>query len=181
MTDAAPDVLPEAAPLLRPVRPADVPAILTLIRELADYEREPDAVLTTEEQLHEVLFGERPAAFGHVVEHPGADGPEVAAFAIWFLNFSTWTGRHGVYLEDLYVRPAHRGRGYGQALLRELARVCVERGYGRLEWSCLRWNTPARGFYASIGAQAMEEWLPYRVDGEALQRLAAAPGRPLEG
>ncbi len=173
------DVPPDTATLLRPARPDDVPAILALVRELAEYEREPDAVVATEDQLRGVLFGERPAAFAHVVEHPGAEGAEVAAFAVWFVNFSTWLGRHGLYLEDLYVRPVHRGRGYGQALLRELARICVERGYGRLEWSVLHWNSPAREFYGSLGARPMDEWVPYRVDGDALARLAEAPGRPL--
>ncbi len=175
MTDAPPD----AAALLRPATACDVPAILDLVRELATYEREPDAVVATEAQLHEALFGERPAAFAHVVEHPGPDGPEIAAFALWFLNFSTWLGQHGIYLEDLFVRPAHRGRGYGQALLRELARICVDRGYGRLEWSVLDWNTPAREFYSALGARALTEWVPYRIDGDALVELARSPGRPL--
>ncbi len=171
----------DAAPLLRPATPGDVGTILKLVRELAHYEREPDAVVATEEQLREALFGERAAAYAHVVEHPGPDGPEIAAFAVWFLNFSTWVGRHGIYLEDLFVRPEHRGRGYGQALLRELARICVDRGYGRLEWSVLDWNTPSREFYESLGARPMTEWVPYRVDGDALLALAAAPGRPLPG
>ncbi len=173
------DIAPDTAPLLRPATPADVPAILTLVRELALYEREPDAVVATEEQLHEALFGERAAAYAHVVEHPAPDGPEIAAFALWFLNFSTWVGRHGIYLEDLFVRPDHRGRGYGQALLRELARICVERGYGRLEWSVLDWNVDAQGFYRSLGAAPMEEWTVWRVDGTALATLGRAPGRPL--
>ena len=164
--------------MVRTARPDDVPAILDLVRELAAYEREPDAVEATEKSLHTALFGPAPAAYAHVVEHDGA----VVGFALWFLNFSTWLGRHGIYLEDLYVRPEHRGRGYGRALLRELARLCVERGYGRLEWWVLDWNEPAIGFYRSLGARPMDEWTVHRVTGDALRALAgdqasAAPSR----
>jgi GNAT superfamily N-acetyltransferase len=153
---------------VRPARPADVPEILGLIRELAAYERAPDEVRATEEQLHTALFGAHPAAFAHVAELDD----DVVGVAVWFLNFSTWLGRHGVYLEDLYVRPAVRGRGVGTALLRELAALCVERGYGRFEWWVLDWNESAIGFYTSIGAEAMSDWTVYRVSGDALRRLA---------
>jgi GNAT superfamily N-acetyltransferase len=160
--------------MVRGAGPEDVPAILALIRELATYEREPDAVLATEEQLRDALFGPAPAAYAHVVEHEG----EVAGFALWFLTFSTWLGRHGIYLEDLYVRPEHRGRGHGRALLGELARLCVERGYGRLEWWVLDWNEPAIGFYRSVGARPMDEWTVHRVSGAALAALAQASAAP---
>ncbi|MGN6242819.1 MAG: GNAT family N-acetyltransferase [Motilibacteraceae bacterium] len=166
--------------MIRPARPDDVSEILTMVRELAEYEREPDAVQATEEQLRAALFGEHPAVFAHVVEHPGAEGRDagrLAGFALWFRNFSTWLGRHGVYLEDLYVRPEHRGRGYGKALLQTLAQVCVDNGYGRLEWWVLDWNESAIGFYRSLGAEPMDEWTTFRITGQALQDLAAVPGR----
>ncbi|NHC43704.1 GNAT family N-acetyltransferase [Motilibacter aurantiacus] len=155
---------------IRPARSDDVPAILGLIRELADYERALDEVLATEEQITEALFGESPRVHAHVAEHEGA----VAGFALWFLNFSTWQGRHGIYLEDLYVRPELRGQGYGKALLSTLAALCVERGYARLEWSCLDWNEPARGFYRSMGAEPMEEWTVHRLSGDALAAAGKA-------
>ncbi|MGO8886846.1 MAG: N-acetyltransferase family protein [Streptosporangiaceae bacterium] len=154
--------------MIRRAGPEDVPAIYRLIRELAEYERSLDQVLATEEQLRPSLFGSEPAVFAHVAEHED----EVVGFSLWFLNYSTWLGRHGIYLEDLYVTPAMRGTGLGRALLAELARICVERGYGRLEWSVLDWNSPAIGFYASLGAAAMDEWTVHRVTGPALQDLA---------
>jgi GNAT superfamily N-acetyltransferase len=162
--------------VIRPARAADVPAILDLIRDLAAYERAPDEAVATEADLRAALFGPEPAVFVHVAEHEG----EIAGFALWFLNFSTWLGRHGIYLEDLYVRPELRGHGYGRALLTELARIAVERGYGRLEWWVLDWNEPAIGFYKSLGAQAMDEWTVYRLTGAALRSLAAeeSPGLP---
>lgn len=157
---------------VRPARPDDVPVILHLVRELAEYERAGHEVLATEELLQEALFGAHPAAYAHVVEHDaGAGEVVVAGFALWFLNFSTWLGRHGIYLEDLYVRPELRGHGYGRALLRELARLCLQRGYGRLEWAVLDWNSPAIGFYRSLGAEAMDEWTVYRLSGTALTAL----------
>ena len=140
-----------------------------MIRELAEYEREPNAVVATEAMLHEALFGDSPAVFGLIAEDEGV----TVGFALWFLNFSTWLGRHGIYLEDLYVRPEHRGSGHGKALLAELARICVERGYGRFEWWVLDWNTPAIEFYRSIGAEPMDEWTVQRVTGDALTDLAA--------
>jgi GNAT superfamily N-acetyltransferase len=154
--------------VIRTATPADVPVIHTLIRDLAEYEKALDEARATEEQLHEALFGERPAAFAHVVEE---DGGEVVGFALWFLNFSTWRGVHGIYLEDLYVRPQARGAGYGKALLRELARICVERGYERLEWSVLNWNRPAIDFYEALGARPQDEWTVYRLTDTALAQF----------
>ena len=168
---------------VRPARPADVPAILGLVRELADYERALQEVQATAEQLRGALFTDSPAVFALVAEQE----EEVVGFALWFLNFSTWLGRHGVYLEDLYVRPAARGQGHGRALLAELARLCIERGYGRLEWWVLDWNEAARGFYRSLAAEPMDEWTVHRLTGAPLRQLAAhapalragpiAPGR----
>jgi GNAT superfamily N-acetyltransferase len=138
-----------------------------MVHELADFERAADQCHLTEEQLRRVLFDE-PTVYGHVAvdEH---DDP--VGCALWFLNFSTWVGTNGIYLEDLYVRPAARGTGAGGALLAALARICVERGYHRLEWVMLDWN-PAAEFYAAIGAEVIEGWLPYRLSGPALHRLA---------
>ena len=158
---------------IRPARPGDVAAIHRLVRELAEYEKSLDQAAATADDLRRSLFGARPAVFAHVAEHDGA----VAGFALWFLNYSTWTGRHGIYLEDLYVTPALRGHGYGKALLAGLARICVDRGYGRLEWSVLDWNAPAIGFYASLGAVAMDEWTVHRLTGPALRALAAGGGQ----
>ncbi|MGI5398133.1 N-acetyltransferase family protein [Streptomyces sp. CA-135486] len=156
--------------MIRHATPADVPEIHRMIRELAEYEKSLDEARASEEQLHEALFGERPAAFAHIAET--GDG-EVAGFALWFLNFSTWRGVHGIYLEDLYVRPGLRGGGYGKALLTELARICVERGYERLEWSVLDWNTPSINFYKSLGAKPQDEWTVYRLTDEALTELGS--------
>ena len=153
--------------MIRRVRPDDVPAVVGLVHELADYEREAASCLLTDEQLHAALFGPTPALFGHVAELDG----QVVGCALWFLNFSTWRGVHGVYLEDLYVRPAHRGQGLGRALLAALAAVCTERGYARLEWSVLNWNEPSIAFYRSIGAVPMDEWTTFRLDGVALKTL----------
>jgi len=172
---------------IRPVRPEDVPALDAMIRELAAYERAPDAVVATAADLSAALFtGERsgaagPALFGHVIEVGGgeadAEPARLAGFALWFLNYSTWLGRHGLYLEDLYVREADRGRGYGEALLATLARLCVERGFGRLEFWVLDWNTSALDFYRARGAVAMDEWTVQRFTGDALVDLARrAPG-----
>jgi GNAT superfamily N-acetyltransferase len=146
----------------------DVPLILDLIRELAEYEHEPDAAQATAEQIHAALFGERPAAEAVIARLDG----EPAGWALWFQNFSTWTGQPGLWLEDLFVRPDYRRRGVGKALLVFLARLCVERDYGRFEWSVLDWNTPAVDFYRALGAEAMAEWTTQRLTGEALRRLA---------
>jgi GNAT superfamily N-acetyltransferase len=153
----------------------DVPAIVAMVHELADYERAPEQCHLTEEQLHAALFGGQPALFGHVAVGPD-DQP--FGYALWFLNFSTWEGVHGVYLEDLYVRPHARGTGAGRLLLSTLAAICVERGYQRLEWWVLDWNMLARDFYAAIGAVAMDEWVPYRLSGSALRAVASAAPAP---
>ncbi|MFI7383482.1 GNAT family N-acetyltransferase [Streptomyces sp. NPDC049813] len=157
--------------MIRTATPADVPVIHAMVRELAEYEHCLEEVRATEEQLREALFGERPAAFAHLAEDPGSGEP--VGLALWFLNFSTWRGVHGIYLEDLYVRPHARGGGHGKALLTELARICVERGYDRLEWAVLNWNEPSIQFYRSLGARPQDEWSVYRLAGEALGRLGA--------
>ncbi len=159
---------------IRPATPADVPAILQLIVDLAVYEREPDAVKATVAGLTETLFGAAPTAEAIVAEGgvAEADGA-VLGMALFFTNYSTWSGRNGIYLEDLYVTPDARGSGLGKALLRRLAALAVERGCARLEWSVLDWNAPAIGFYRSIGAVPKDEWTVYRLDGEALARLGA--------
>ncbi len=146
----------------------DVPLILQMIRDLAEYERMADEVVATEAALRESLFGERPDA-EVIIAH--ADG-EPAGFALFFHNYSTFLGRRGLYLEDLFVKPAFRGRGIGKRLLVELARIAVERGCGRFEWAVLDWNEPAIGFYKSLGAQSMDAWRIFRVAGDALTRLA---------
>lgn len=152
----------------RPATPSDVEQIHELILGLAAYEREPDAVVATPADLHASLFGAAPAVFAHVVD--GAQGLD--GCAIWYLTYSTWEGRHGIHLEDLYVRDEARGNGIGKALLRTLAQVAVERGYRRVEWNVLRWNEPALGFYRALGAEALDEWCSYRLTGAALTALA---------
>ena len=155
-------------PLVRTAEPDDVPAIVGLVHELAAYERASECCVLTEAQLHAALFGVRPALFGHVA----LAGGQVVGCALWFLNFSTWRGVHGIYVEDLYVQPAHRGQGHGAALLKELARECARRGFARLERSVLDWNKLATSFYASLGAKAQDEWTIYRLSGSALAALA---------
>ena len=145
----------------------DVPLILRYIRELARYEKLEEEVVATEETLEEWLFDKEKAEVIFAV----VEGKEVG-FALFFHNFSTFLGRAGIYLEDLYVEPAHRGQGIGTALLRELARIAVARGCGRLEWWCLDWNTPSIEFYRSLGAEAMDDWTVYRISGETLSKLA---------
>jgi GNAT superfamily N-acetyltransferase len=159
---------------VRPVRPDDVDAVVGLVRELAEYEKAAHEVQLSEEQLTAALFGNDPKLFGHVAEADGA----VVGMALWFLNFSTWRGTHGIYLEDLYVRPAHRGSGLGRELLRTLADLCVQRGYGRLEWSVLDWNTPSIDFYEAAGAVPMDEWTVFRLTDDALRAFAADHRRP---
>ncbi|GAA1984875.1 GNAT family N-acetyltransferase [Catenulispora subtropica] len=156
--------------MIRTAVPTDVPMIRTLIAELADYEREPEAAKATEQQLQDALFGERPAVYALMAEDDVTG--EVVGFAVYFLNFSTWNGVHGIYLEDLFVRPTARGGGHGSALLRELARIAHERGYARVEWSVLDWNEPSIGFYKSIGAISQDEWTTMRLTGDALTALA---------
>ncbi|MFJ3215564.1 GNAT family N-acetyltransferase [Kitasatospora sp. NPDC086801] len=158
--------------MIRTAVVTDVPVILALIRELAEYEKAPHEAVATEEQLRDTLFGADPAVFALIAEDDATGEP--VGFAVWFLNFSTWRGTHGIYLEDLYVRPQARGGGHGKALLLELARIAVERGYARMEWSVLDWNAPSINFYKSLGAVPMDGWSVYRLAGEA---LAAAGGR----
>ena len=156
-------------PRIRRVRESDVDAVVALAYELAEYERAPQDCHLTAEQLHTALFGPAPALFGHVAEVDG----QVVGSALWFLNFSTWRGVHGIYLEDLYVRPTRRGSGLGKALLTALAQECVDNGYARLEWSVLDWNTPAIDFYKSLGAVAMDEWTIFRLTDDALRDLGS--------
>jgi GNAT superfamily N-acetyltransferase len=153
---------------VRPVQPADVEVVVQLVRELADYEKSLDEARMTPEQLHGALFGDSPALHGHVA----TDGDAVVGFALWFRNFSTWRGTHGIHLEDLYVSPGHRGTGLGRELLRTLAAVCVERGYARLEWSVLDWNTPSIEFYRAAGARPQEGWSVFRLTDDALTDFA---------
>lgn len=155
--------------MIRATTPADVPTVLQLIRDLAAYERDPDAVKATLETLHEALFGANPAAEAVLAEIDG----EAVGVALYFFNFSTWSGKRGLYLEDLFVREAARGTGTGTALLRHLARIALERDCARFEWAVLDWNAPAIGFYKSIGAVAMTDWTIMRVEGDALAKLAA--------
>ncbi|KKD07373.1 GNAT family N-acetyltransferase [Streptomyces sp. WM6386] len=155
--------------MIRTATPADVPVIHALVRELADYEKALEEAKATPDQLHEALFGERPAAFAHIAQDDATG--EAVGFALWFLNFSTWRGVHGIYLEDLYVRPEARGGGHGKALLTELARICVEREYERLEWSVLDWNAPSIAFYEALGARPQDEWTVYRLTDGALRAL----------
>jgi GNAT superfamily N-acetyltransferase len=156
--------------MIREAREEDVPAVVGLVHELAEYERAPESCTLTAEQLHAALFGPEAVARCHVAEVEG----EVVGCAIWFLNFSTWRGVAGIHLEDLFVRPAHRGSGLGRALLAALAGVCADRGYARLEWQVLDWNEPSIGFYRSLGAVPMDEWTTYRLDGAQLAAFGAA-------
>jgi len=160
--------------VIRSAGAADIPVLLDLIRELATYEREPDAVEATPEQLHHAFFGPDANARGLVAE---VDGAPVGC-AIYFFNFSTWTGRRGVYLEDLYVRPSARGTGAGRALMARLAHIALEHGCARLDWAVLDWNTPAIGFYERLGARRMDDWTIYRLDGSALNAMARAEPAP---
>ena len=153
---------------IRPAEPADVPVLVRFVHELAAYEREPDACLLTDGALHEALFGDTPAVFATVALHDDV----IAGAAIWYLTYSTWTGVHGIHLEDLYVSPAHRRHGVARALLAELARTCLRRGYARLEWAVLDWNTPALDFYATLASEPLDGWTTHRVDGPALGALA---------
>jgi GNAT superfamily N-acetyltransferase len=152
--------------MIRSAQAPDVPVIHAMIRELAEYEKAVHEARATEEQLHDALFGEHPAVFGLIAEDDTTGEP--VGFALWFRNFSTWRGTHGIYLEDLYVSPASRGGGHGKALLLELARIAVERGYSRVEWSVLDWNEPSINFYKSLGAVPMDGWTIYRLTDGAL-------------
>ena len=153
---------------IRPARVEDVPVILELIRDLATYERAPDQVAATEEQLSDVLFGERPSAEVLLA----FEGKSPIGFAVFFYNFSTWLGRPGLYLEDLFVKPEKRGKGYGRALLVDLAKIARDRGCGRMEWAVLDWNEPAIKFYRALGAKSMEEWTVFRLTRDGIARLA---------
>lgn len=153
---------------IRPATAADVPIILELIRALAEYERAPNDVVATEKILNETLFGKKPAAEVLLLfEMKNAVG-----FAVFFHNFSTWLGRPGLYLEDLFVRPEHRGKGYGRALLIELAKIARERNCGRMEWAVLDWNEPAIEFYRKLGAKFMDEWTVFRLTRDEIAKLA---------
>ncbi|MGC1321812.1 MAG: GNAT family N-acetyltransferase [Candidatus Udaeobacter sp.] len=153
---------------IRSAHVGDVPIILQLIRDLATYERAPDEVTATEDQLVEVLFCERPAAEVLLA----FEGESAVGFAVYFYNFSTWLGRPGLYLEDLFVKPEKRGNGYGRALLVELAKIARDRGCGRMEWAVLNWNEPAIKFYQALGAKPMNEWTVFRLTREEIARLA---------
>lgn len=152
---------------IRPARQEEVGIVLQLIHDLAVYEKAPNEVEATEKELLETIFSSDPKVFCDLVEVDG----EIAGMAIWFLNYSTWQGKYGIYLEDLFIKPEFRGRGYGKALLKHLAKVCDEKGYGRFQWWVLDWNSPAIEFYRSLGAVAMDEWTVYRVSGQALKDL----------
>ncbi|GAA0338262.1 GNAT family N-acetyltransferase [Sphingomonas oligophenolica] len=153
---------------IRFARPEDVSTILRFVRELAEFEREADKVVATEALLHEAMFGERPVAEAVIAEREG----EPLGMALFFHNFSTWTGWRGLYLEDLYVTPEARGQGVGAALLRHLAGIAVDRGCTRFEWAVLDWNEKAISFYKAMGAEPMDEWTVNRVSGDALTKLA---------
>ena len=155
---------------IRRARPTETGLVLSLIRELAKYEKLLHEVEATEAMIDAALFGDNPLLFCEIAEWNG----EPAGFAVWFVNFSTFSGRSGIYLEDLFVRPAYRGKGIGKALLAYLAKLCVEKGWARLQWSVLDWNAPSIAFYKSLGAVMMDEWTVCRVNGPALAALAKA-------
>jgi GNAT superfamily N-acetyltransferase len=155
---------------IRSATPADSALILRFIRDLAEYEKLLDSVETSEADITVALFGPNPRAFADIAEIDGAP----VGFALWFYNYSTFVGRHGIYLEDLFVRPEARGSGAGKALLANLAKRCVDENLGRLEWAVLDWNAPSIAFYDSLGAAAMDEWIVRRMTGEALRKLAGA-------
>lgn len=152
---------------IRPAQQDEVGIVLQLIHDLALYEKAHNEVEATEKELLETIFVDNARVFCDVVDVDG----EIAGMAIWFLNYSTWQGKHGIYLEDLFIKPEFRGKGYGKALLQHLAKVCDERGYGRFQWWVLDWNSPAIEFYKSLGAVAMDEWTVYRVSGDPLKKL----------
>ena len=153
---------------IRFATPADVPQILQFAKDLATYEKEPDAVVATEADIHAGLFGPDPLVEALIAE----DGAEAVGFAIFYRTFSTWTGKPGIWLDDLYVRPEARGSGVGKALLVHIAGLAEARGYARFEWWVLDWNEPAIGFYKKLGAKPMDEWTVMRVDGAAIKALA---------
>lgn len=152
---------------IRPAKREEVGEVLQLIQDLATYEKAPDQVEASEDDLLNTIFAKEPRVFCDLVEVDG----QIAGLAIWFLNYSTWQAKHGIYLEDLYIKPEFRARGYGKALLKHLAQICDKEGYGRLQWWVLDWNSPAIEFYRSFGAEAMDEWTVYRTSGQALKDL----------
>lgn len=152
---------------IRPAHPGDEPDLLRMIRALADYEREPHAVETTEADLQAHLFGDRPQVFAHVAEQNG----QLVGMAVWFVTYSTWTGRHGIYLEDLFVDPTARRSGVAEGLFRALAAEAQAHGYARIDWAVLDWNEPAKSFYRRLGARHNETWEPWRLDGDDLTAL----------
>ena len=152
---------------IRPAKREEVGDVLQLIQDLATYEKAPDQVEASEDDLLNTIFAKEPRVFCDLVEVDG----QIAGMAIWFLNYSTWQAKHGIYLEDLYIKPEFRARGYGKALLKHLAQICDKEGYGRLQWWVLDWNSPAIEFYRSLGAEAMDEWTVYRTSGQALKDL----------
>ena len=156
--------------MIRPAAAEDVGALIELIHDLAEFERSPQSVHITDGQLHDALFGTSPSVFAHVAEERG----RIVGMAIWFLTFSTWTGRHGIHLEDLYVRPEARSTGVGRALLAELAAIALRSGYARVEWSVLDWNENALRFYRSLGAEPLDEWTGYRLSGAPLATLGGS-------
>jgi GNAT superfamily N-acetyltransferase len=153
---------------VRSARPGEAPLVLAFVRELAEYEKLSHEVRATEAMIDAALFGDNPRVFCDIAEWDGAP----AGFAVWFLNFSTFSGRHGLYLEDLFVRPALRRKGIGKALMIHLAQKCVANGWSHFQWAVLDWNTPSIGFYKSLGAEMLDEWTGVRVAGDALARLA---------
>ena len=152
---------------IRPAKREEVGDVLQLIQDLATYEKAPDQVEASRNDLLNTIFAKEPKVFCDLVEVDG----QIAGMAIWFLNYSTWQAKHGIYLEDLYIKPEFRARGYGKALLKHLAQICDKEGYGRLQWWVLDWNSPAIEFYRSFGAEAMDEWTVYRTSGQALKDL----------
>jgi len=152
---------------IRPAKSEEVGEVLQLIQDLATYEKAPEQVEASKEDLLNTIFAKEPRVFCDLVEVDG----QIAGMAIWFLNYSTWQAKHGIYLEDLYIKPEFRARGYGKALLKHLAQICDKEGYGRLQWWVLDWNSPAIEFYRSFGAEAMDEWTVYRTSGQALKDL----------
>ncbi len=152
---------------IRPAKREEVGEVLQLIQDLATYEKAPDQVEASRDDLLNTIFAKEPRVFCDLVEVDG----QIAGMAIWFLNYSTWQAKHGIYLEDLYIKPEFRARGYGKALLKHLAQICDKQGYGRLQWWVLDWNSPAIEFYRSLGAEAMDEWTVYRTSGQALKDL----------
>lgn len=152
---------------IRPAKREEVEEVLQLIQDLATYEKAPDQVEASRDDLLNTIFAKEPRVFCDLVEVDG----QIAGMAIWFLNYSTWQAKHGIYLEDLYIKPEFRARGYGKALLKHLAQICDKEGYGRLQWWVLDWNSPAIEFYRSFGAEAMDEWTVYRTSGQALKDL----------